>query len=103
MAASRIRGVTAYIGNYSTWTHTFSTVLSTEFHVSDVDFLSPRTTTGCAGTGADTRTPADCPPLLPESLLDAANAESVIEGLASDAPRSELLASILQDSTALVQ
>src|SRR5690349_24412580 len=70
MAASRIRGVTAYIGNYSTWTHTFSTVLSTEFHVSDVDFLSPRTTTGCAGTGADTRAPADCPPLLPESLLD---------------------------------
>ena len=102
MAASRIRGITAYIGNYSTWTHTFSTVLSTEFHVSDVDFLSPRTTTGCAGTGADTRAPADCPPLLPESLLDAANAQSAIEGI-DDAPRSALLASILQDSSALVQ
>jgi hypothetical protein len=102
MAASRVRGVTAYIGNYSTWTHTFSTVLSTEFHVSDVDFLSPRTTTGCAGTGADTRTPADCPPLLPDSLLDAVNAEP-LEGLDSDAPRSALLASILQDSSALVQ
>ena len=102
MAASRVRGVTAYIGNYSTWTHTFSTVLSTEFHVSDVDFLSPRTTTGCAGTGADTRTPADCPPLLPESLLDAVNAEP-LEGLDPDAPRSALLASILTDSNALVQ
>ena len=102
MAASRIRGVTAYIGNYSTWTHTFSTVLSTEFHVSDVDFLSPRTTTGCAGTGADTRAPADCPPLLPESLIDAVNTEP-IEGVDPDAPRSALLASILQDSSALVQ
>ena|ERR1041384_6929349 len=102
MAASRIRGVTAYIGNYSTWTHTFSTVLSTEFHVSDVDFLSPRTTTGCAGTGADTRAPADCAPLLPESLLEAANTQSAIEGI-DDAPRSALLASILQDSSALVQ
>ena len=102
MAASRIRGVTAYIGSYSTWTHTFSTVLSTEFHVSDVDFLSPRTTTGCAGTGADTRTPADCPPLLPDSLIDAVNAEP-IEGLDLDAPRSALLASILSDSSALVQ
>jgi hypothetical protein len=40
--------------------------------------------------------------LLPESLLDAANTESVIEGL-DDAPRSALLASILQDSSALVQ
>ena len=102
MAASRVRGVTAYIGNYSTWTHTFSTVLSTEFHVSDVEFLTPRTATGCAGTGADTRTPADCPPLLPESLIDAVNAEP-IEGLDPDAPRSALLASILQDSSALVQ
>ena len=102
MAANRVRGITAYIGNYSTWTHTFSTVLSTEFHVSDVDFLSPRTTTGCAGTGADTRTPADCAPLLPESLLDAVNAEP-LEGLDPDAPRSALLASILQDSSSLVQ
>ena len=102
MAANRVRGVTAYIGNYSTWTHTFSTVLSTEFHVSDVDFLTPRTATTCTGTGADTRTPADCPPLLPDSLIDAVNAEP-IEGVDSDAPRSALLASILTDSSALVQ
>lgn len=102
MAASRVRGVTAYIGNYSTWTHTFSTVLSTEFHLSDVDFVNPNTTTGCAGTGVDSRTPADCPPLLPESLLDAVN-EQPIEGLDTDAPRSALLASILSDSSALVQ
>ena len=102
MATSRVRGITAYIGNFSTWTHSFSTVLSTEFHVSDVDFLSPRTTTGCAGTGADTRTPADCPPLLPDSLIDAVNAEP-IAGVDSDAPRSALLASILSASNALVQ
>ena len=102
MATNRVRGITAYIGNFSTWTHTFSTVLSTEFHVSDVDFLTPRTATTCAGTGADTRTPADCPPLLPESLLDAVNAEP-IDPADPDAPRSALLASILSNSTALVQ
>lgn len=102
MATSRVRGVTAYIGNYSTWTHTFSTVLSTDFQVSDVDFLTPRTATTCAGTGADSRTPADCPPLLPESLLDAVNAEP-IDPEQVDAPRSALLASILSTSDALVQ
>jgi hypothetical protein len=102
MAVSRVRGITAYIGNYSTWTHTFSTVLSTEFHVCDVDFVNPPTATTCAGTGVDSRTPADCPPLLPDSLIDAVNAEP-IEGVDSDAPRSALLASILSDSNALVQ
>jgi hypothetical protein len=36
-------------------------------------------------------------------LLDAVNTESVIEGLDQDAPRSALLASILSDSSALLQ
>ena len=101
MATRQIRGITAYIGNYSTWTHTFSTVLSTELQVSDVDFLSPRTVTTCSGTGADTRTPADCPPLTTESLLDAVN--EPMDPADPDAPRSALLASILSSSNALVQ
>ncbi len=98
MAASRVRGVTAYIGNYSTWTHTFSTVLSTEFHVSDVNFLSPSTVSTCAGTGVESRTPADSPPHVPEGLLD-----TVIDTADADAPRSALLASILSNGSALVQ
>jgi hypothetical protein len=101
MAAQRVRGITAYIGNFSTWTHTFSTVLSTELQVSDVEFLTPRTVTTCAGTGADTRTPADCPPLTSEALLDAVN--EPIDPNDPDAPRSALLAQILSSSTALVQ
>ena len=100
MAAQRVRGITAYIGNYSTWTHTFSTVLSTELQVSDVDFLSPRTVTTCSGTGADSRTPADCPPLPSESLLDAVN-EPIDPD--PDAPRSALLAQILSGNSALLQ
>lgn len=101
MAATRVRGITAYIGNFSTWTHTFSTALSTEFHVSDVDFLTPRTVTTCAGTGVDSRTPADCPPLPQEGLLDAVSEQ--IDLADPDAPRSALLASILSNNSALVQ
>lgn len=101
MAATRVRGITAYIGNFSTWTHTFSTVLSTEFHVSDVDFLTPRTVTTCAGTGVDSRTPADCPPLLQEGSLDAVSEQ--LDVTDPDAPRSALLASILSSNSALVQ
>src|SRR3954462_12978702 len=101
MAANRVRGITAYIGNFSTWTHTFSTVLSTEFHVSDVDFLTPRTATTSAGTGVDSRTGADCPPLTPEGLLDAVGEPIDLSG--SDAPRSALLASILSSGNALLQ
>ena len=102
MAANRVRGITAYIGNFSTWTHTFSTVLSTEFHVSDVDFLTPRTATTCAGTGVDSRTPADCPPLTQEALLEAVN-EQGDPMMDPDAPRSALLASILSNGNVLVQ
>ena len=98
MAASRIRGVTAYIGSYSTWTHTFSTVLSTEFHVSDIDFLTPSTVSTCAGTGVESRTPTDCPPLVPEGLL-----ETMADQATGDEPRSALLASILSNSPALLQ
>src|SRR3954466_3393599 len=98
MAANRVRGITAYIGNFSTWTHTFSTVLSTEFHVSDVDFLTPGTVTTCAGTGVESRTPADCAPSVPDGLLD-----TVIDPAAEDSPRSALLASILSNSPALLQ
>ena len=98
MAASRVRGITAYIGNFSTWTHTFSTVLSTEFHLSDVDFVNPGTATTCAGTGVDSRTPADSAPSTPEALLDA------VEGpLDGESPRSALLASILSGNSALLQ
>ena len=98
MATSRVRGITAYIGNFSTWTHSFSTVLSTEFHLSDVDFAKPITVTTCAGTGVDSRTPADCAPLSSETLLDA------VQGSADEgSPRSELLASILSDKSMLVQ
>src|SRR5437764_13597646 len=98
MAANRIRGITAYIGNFSTWTHTFSTVLSTEFHVSDVDFLTPSTVSTCVGTGVESRTPADSAPSVPDGLLD-----TMIDPLAEDSPRSALLASILSNSPALVQ
>ena|ERR1043165_5631588 len=101
MPPNRVRGITAYIGNFSTWTHTFSTVLSTEFHVSDVDFVNPGTATTCAGTGAETRTPADCPPLVPDHLLDPVT--EPIDPSDPDAPRSALLASILSDGTALLQ
>jgi hypothetical protein len=101
MAANRVRGITAYIGNFSTWTHTFSTVLSTEFHVSDVDFLTPLTVSTCAGTGVDSRTPADCPPLVPEGLLETIT--EPIDPSDPDAPRSALLASILSNSPALLQ
>src|SRR5580765_7764262 len=98
MASNRIRGITAYIGNFSTWTHTFSTVLSTEFHVSDVDFITPSTVSICAGTGVDSRTPADSAPLVPDGLLDA-----VTDAATEDSPRSALLASILSSNAALVQ
>ena len=98
MAANRVRGITAYIGNFSTWTHTFSTVLSTEFHVSDVEFLTPRTVTTCAGTGVESRTPADSAPSVPEGMLDP-----VIESAQEDSPRSALLASILSSNAALLQ
>jgi hypothetical protein len=98
MATGRVRGITAYIGNFSTWTHTFSTVLSTEFHLSDVDFVNPGTATTCAGTGVDSRTPADSAPSTPEALLDAV--AGPVEGIS---PRSELLASILSGNSALVQ
>ena len=101
MAANRVRGITAYIGNFSTWTHTFSTVLSTEFHVSDVDFLSPSTISTCAGTGVESRTPADSPPLVPEGLLDSVAAP--LDPTDPDAPRSALLASILSNGSALLQ
>lgn len=98
MAASRVRGITAYIGNFSTWTHTFSTMLSTEFHVSDVDFLTPSTVSTCVGTGVESRTPADSAPSVPDGLLD-----TVIESSTEDSPRSALLASILSNSPALLQ
>jgi hypothetical protein len=98
MPAKRVRGITAYIGNFSTWTHTFSTTLSTEFHVSDVDFVTPVTVSTCAGTGVESRSPADSAPLVPDGLLDA-----VAEVGAEDSPRSALLASILSNNAALVQ
>ena len=98
MAANRVRGITAYIGNFSTWTHTFSTVLSTEFHVSDVDFLTPSTVSTCVGTGVESRTPADSAPSVPDGLLD-----TVIDSSTEDSPRSALLASILSNSPALLQ
>ena len=98
MAANRVRGITAYIGNFSTWTHTFSTVLSTEFHVSDVDFITPSTVSVCAGTGVESRTPADSAPSVPDGLLD-----TVIDSTEHDSPRSALLASILSSSPALLQ
>jgi hypothetical protein len=98
MAATRVRGITAYIGNFSTWTHTFSTVLSTEFHVSDVDFLTPSTVSTCVGTGVESRTPADSAPSVPDGLLD-----TVIDTADEDSPRSALLASILSNSPALLQ
>jgi hypothetical protein len=98
MAANRVRGITAYIGNFSTWTHTFSTVLSTEFHVSDVEFLTPSTVSTCVGTGVESRTPADSAPSVPDGLLD-----TVIESSTEDSPRSALLASILSNSPALLQ
>ena len=101
MAASRVRGITAYIGNYSTWTHTFSTVLSTEFHVSDVDFLKPSTVSTCAGTGVESRTPADCPPLVPEGLLETIG--EPVDPSDPDAPRSALLSSILASGPAMLQ
>ena len=98
MATSRVRGITAYIGNFSTWTHSFSTVLSTEFHLSDVDFAKPITVTTCAGTGVDSRTPADSAPSSPESLLDA------VAGSAEEpSPRSGLLASLLADKSVVLQ
>jgi hypothetical protein len=98
MAANRVRGITAYVGNFSTWTHTFSTLLSTEFHVSDVDFLTPSTVSTCVGTGVESRTPADSAPSVPDGLLD-----TVIESSTEDSPRSALLASILSNSPALLQ
>ena len=98
MADNRVRGITAYIGNFSTWTHTFSTMLSTEFHVSDVDFLTPSTVSTCVGTGVESRTPADSAPSVPDGLLD-----TVIESSTEDSPRSALLASILSNSPALLQ
>ena len=98
MAANRVRGITAYIGNFSTWTHTFSTVLSTEFHVSDVDFLTPSTVSTCAGTGVESRTPADSAPSVPDGLLD-----TVIDASEQESPRSALLASILSTKSALLQ
>jgi len=98
MAAGKVRGITAYIGNFSTWTHTFSTVLSTEFHLSDVDFVNPGTATTCAGTGVDSRTPADSAPSTPEALLDA-----VTGPVGGNHSRSELLASILSRDSALLQ
>ena len=98
MPAKRVRGITAYIGNFSTWTHTFSTVLSTEFHVSDVDFITPSTVSICAGTGVDSRTPTDSAPLVPDGLLDA-----VTDAATEDSPRSALLASILSNRESLVQ
>jgi hypothetical protein len=98
MAASRVRGITAYIGNFSTWTHTFSTVLSTEFHVSDVDFLTPSTVSTCVGTGVEARTPSDSAPSVPDGLLD-----TVVDPTDQDSPRSALLASILSSSPALLQ
>lgn len=101
MAARRVRGITAYIGNFSTWTHTFSTVLSTEFHVSDVDFLTPSTVSTCAGTGVESRTPADCAPLVPDGLLDAV--AEPLNPSDPDAPRSALLASILSNGPSLLQ
>lgn len=98
MAANRVRGITAYIGNFSTWTHTFSTVLSTEFHVSDVDFVTPSTVSTCVGTGVESRTPADSAPSVPDGLRD-----TVLESTVEDSPRSALLASILSNSPALLQ
>src|SRR3954470_14142112 len=98
MAANKVRGITAYIGNFSTWTHTFSTVLSTEFHVSDVDFVNPVTVTTCVGTGVESRTPADSAPSVPDGLLDP-----VIGSAEQDSPRSALLASILSSNAALLQ
>src|SRR2546430_8052935 len=98
MAANRVRGITAYVGNFSTWTHTFSTVLSTEFHVSDVDFITPSTVSTCIGTGVESRTPADSAPSVPDGLLD-----TVIVSLTEDSPRRALLASILPNSPALLQ
>ena len=98
MAANKVRGITAYIGNFSTWTHTFSTVLSTEFHVSDVDFITPSTVSTCVGTGVESRTPADSAPSVPDGLLD-----TVIDSSTEDSPRSALLASILSNSPALLQ
>lgn len=98
MVVNRVRGITAYIGDFSTWTHTFSTVLSTEFHVSDPSFLSPSTVSTCAGTGVESRTPADSPPLVPDGLLEA-----VADQVDPDAPRSALLASILSNHPALLQ
>ena len=98
MAGNRVRGITAYIGNFSTWTHTFSTVLSTEFHVSDVDFLTPSTVSTCVGTGVESRTPADSAPSVPDGLLD-----SSFDSTTEDSPRSALLASILSNSPALLQ
>ena len=98
MAANRVRGITAYIGNFSTWTHTFSTVLSTEFHVSDVDFITPSTVSTCAGTGVESRTPADSAPSVPDGLLDP-----VVDSAEQESPRSALLASILSTNGALLQ
>ena len=98
MAANRVRGITAYIGNFSTWTHTFSTVLSTEFHVSDVDFITPSTVSTCAGTGVESRTPADSAPSVPDGLLEA-----TLDPIDEDSPRSALLASILSSNSALLQ
>jgi hypothetical protein len=60
--------VTAYIGELSTWTWSFSTSRNVPMHVRDVDNVSHPATMTCVRAGVETRAVADSPPALSPTL-----------------------------------
>jgi hypothetical protein len=73
MNATRIRGITAYIGDASSFTWTFSTSGDACLQLRDVHNANAVPTVSYARTGVDSRLPVQCPPALCLPVLDAAD------------------------------
>jgi hypothetical protein len=73
--------VTAYIGDLSAWTWSFSRSGTIPIQIRDVDNATASGTSTCVRAGAESRSGADCPPALPDALERA-----VLESEESQAP-----------------
>jgi hypothetical protein len=73
MNATRIRGITAYIGDFSSFTWTFSTSGEAQLQLRDVHNATAVATVSYARTGVDSRLPVQCPPASSLPALDAAD------------------------------
>ena len=71
MLAPRVRGITAFIGDFSTWTWTFSTSRNEPLQLRDLQDATVSGTLTYVRAGVESRTPVECAPSDPPASVAA--------------------------------